>query len=216
MRVRFQGRPPQVRDELVVADTTIHRDVGVGDEFLHLLALEGAPQHLTEVFHRDVTRIVGVEPLECSTEEVAMEFDAAGEHRCKEVGVVDGFVVVGIKRLKDLHAFAICDVELVDHDLLELRQRDRALVVLVHGNEVLPDFGALLVRERPGHHRQCAAPKPGRLPELSEAFHDGHVDLGSRLLVLNPRVLQGLLGRQTLIWIDLQQRLDEFLGVGGD
>mmetsp|Transcript_6695 Transcript_6695/g.19691 ORF Transcript_6695/g.19691 Transcript_6695/m.19691 type:complete len:296 (-) Transcript_6695:302-1189(-) len=118
--------------------------------------------------------------------------------------------MVCVHRGEDLLRLLAGDVELVLQDLLQLLQGHRAVMVLVHGQEVVAHLRAVLVGEGPCHHLHAAPPELGRLAELPERGDHALVNHGLVLVPrVDPRVLQRLLGGEPLHRVDLQQALHE-------
>mmetsp|Transcript_47483 Transcript_47483/g.113963 ORF Transcript_47483/g.113963 Transcript_47483/m.113963 type:complete len:283 (+) Transcript_47483:193-1041(+) len=214
-----QGSAAEVRNKLCVGDAAILKLVCLFHKALDLLPLEGFPKNLPQTLRSDVPSVVLVKPLEGGPQQVVMHGDSVAHHRCQKVRVVDLLVVVGVQGFEDLPRLLVRHVEALHQDLLQLVQCNRALLVLVHGEEVLADLGSLLVRKRPGHHLHTTPSELGVAAKAAQRLHYGAVDfhrLLTRKPLFYPHVLQSSLSRQALLWIDLQQGGDKLPCLRGD
>mmetsp|Transcript_68760 Transcript_68760/g.194040 ORF Transcript_68760/g.194040 Transcript_68760/m.194040 type:complete len:208 (-) Transcript_68760:566-1189(-) len=81
LRVHLQRLAAQVRDELREGDAAVFEDVGLCDQFLHLLPVERVAEDLPEVVHGDIPGAIGVELPEGGSEEVVVQGDPRADHR---------------------------------------------------------------------------------------------------------------------------------------
>mmetsp|Transcript_52299 Transcript_52299/g.152002 ORF Transcript_52299/g.152002 Transcript_52299/m.152002 type:complete len:462 (-) Transcript_52299:121-1506(-) len=192
---------------------------GLSDDLLHLLALEGVPaEDPAHVLGRDGTGVVGVKPVEGGVEQAVVQGHAAVEHRRKEVGVLHLRIIIEVQRMKDVQHLFIRNAELPLQGILQLPECNGAMLVLVHGQEVLPDHGTFLFGQAPGHDFHAAAAEPGGAAELAQRFDHESIHLDPRPLApaLDPRVAQRLLRREPRLRVHSQQRPREVLGVLGN
>mmetsp|Transcript_35461 Transcript_35461/g.98110 ORF Transcript_35461/g.98110 Transcript_35461/m.98110 type:complete len:338 (-) Transcript_35461:524-1537(-) len=209
----------EVGDELWVGDLPVARAVGLPDQLLDLLPVEGvAAQDAAHVVRGERAGVVGVEPVEGGEQQSVGQGYAAVQHRREEVGVPDLGIVVEVEHVENLLGLVVRDTELLLQRLLQFPEDDGAVLVLVHGQEVLPDFRALLVGKAPGHDLHAAAAKPRGPAEPPQGVQNEaiHLDPGALAPPLgDPGVLQGGLRGEPPLGVHMQQGPSEVLGFAG-
>mmetsp|Transcript_108321 Transcript_108321/g.316887 ORF Transcript_108321/g.316887 Transcript_108321/m.316887 type:complete len:249 (+) Transcript_108321:441-1187(+) len=156
-------------------------------------AIECVPQHFSQVLAGDRASAAAVEPRKGLSQERLARPDPAQQHTRQELVVLDLLVVVGVQALKEGLGFSSVDMEVLFERLPELPERDSALLVQVHEQELLLQICHVLRRERPRHHGQHHAAEVRGLSEAAQTRQDvlANVSVLGLAPLEDPWVLQG-------------------------